>query len=283
MKILIVGSGLTGSLTAYLLSKAKPSLSLTVWDKARGAGGRMSVHRWPANPALHVDMGAQYISKFKPTPSDTTTYKTLKSDIFTELLERRILQPFDGIIDGVRDDAVATTAASYIAPKGMNTNAKHFLSQSGASVAYEHQLRAINIRDNRVCCEATCGTTDSFDAAIVTLPLPQILALQGNVVENLETGARNNLEKVKYSSRYALGLFYKDYSSTSEWVMKYCSHPIIRFVSWDARKKGLTGTGKHDEVLLVHTSVPFAVEHSESDKSHVEKLIISALAEVVYT
>jgi renalase len=72
-ELLIVGAGLTGSLTANLLTRAptaastvssslKPpglGISVSVWDKARGAGGRMTTHRYPAESSLHMDMGAQ--------------------------------------------------------------------------------------------------------------------------------------------------------------------------------------------------------------------------------
>jgi len=63
MELLVVGAGITGSLTAALLARRCQELAvgLTVWDKARGAGGRMSTHRLPADPSMHVDMGAQYI------------------------------------------------------------------------------------------------------------------------------------------------------------------------------------------------------------------------------
>lgn len=63
-RLLIVGAGLTGSATAYLLRKmfAKDILSITVWEKSRGAGGRMNTYRSEINSLATVDLGAQYIS-----------------------------------------------------------------------------------------------------------------------------------------------------------------------------------------------------------------------------
>ena len=63
-RLLIVGGGLTGSTTAYLLRKmfAKDILAITVWEKSRGAGGRMNTYRSEINSLATVDLGAQYIS-----------------------------------------------------------------------------------------------------------------------------------------------------------------------------------------------------------------------------
>lgn len=65
-RVLIVGAGLTGSLTASLLRRKFQNIDLTVWEKSRGAGGRMTTSRCPDDPKCTVDTGAQYISA---TPS----------------------------------------------------------------------------------------------------------------------------------------------------------------------------------------------------------------------
>ena len=286
--LLVVGSGITGALTAALLSRAVPGLSLTVWDKARGAGGRMSTHRDPGHAALHVDMGAQYISKFRPKPSESAAYRMLKEDTYAELLAGRLLQPFCGAIEGERSDPQNPIEGNYVAPKGMCSIAAYFLSQSRASVAYLQHLKKIDARGNRAYCETTSGVGADFDAVVLTMPVPQILTLQGDVLQQLGACARTNLEAVTYSSRYALGLVFNTDTQSRpkyEWSAKYIDHPIIRFVCWDSSKRGCysdeTGTEHQGETLLVHTSVPFAVEHLEMDKPRIEALIRAMLAEVL--
>ena len=63
-RLLIVGAGLTGSVTASLLRRKFPKhlLDITVWEKSRGAGGRMNTYRRPTDSRATVDLGAQYIS-----------------------------------------------------------------------------------------------------------------------------------------------------------------------------------------------------------------------------
>ena len=59
--LLIVGGGVTSAITASLLAGHAPQLGVAVWDKARGAGGRMATSRGPT-AGSSVDLGAQYLS-----------------------------------------------------------------------------------------------------------------------------------------------------------------------------------------------------------------------------
>lgn len=284
-ELLIVGAGITGSLTASLLSKALPSLSLTVWDKARGAGGRMSTHRDPVNTCLHVDMGAQYISRFQHREADSSFHK-LKEDTYSELLTNHVLQPLCGVIEGERRDPNNPIECNYVAPMGMNSIAKYFLSQSKASVSFQHHLTGVELKENRLHCKTADGTDAVFDGVLLTMPVPQILALQGPLMQGLDPVTRANFEAVTYSSRYALGLVFWEKAKTiprCAWSAKYISHPVIRFASWDcAKRSNESGGGRGEgETLLVHTSVPFTKEHLETDKGTVQRLIQDALEEVL--
>ena len=63
-RMLIVGAGLTASVTSALIKQQLPSESVEVhvWEKSRGIGGRMNTNRSPDGQAT-VDLGAQYITK----------------------------------------------------------------------------------------------------------------------------------------------------------------------------------------------------------------------------
>ena len=75
-RVLIVGAGLTGSLTAAVLRRTfQQNVDLIVWEKSRGAGGRMATKRQPDLPLLGVDTGAQYIS------ATTELYDTHKGSV----------------------------------------------------------------------------------------------------------------------------------------------------------------------------------------------------------
>ena len=63
-RLLIVGAGLTGSVTASLLRRKFPkdALNITFWEKSRGAGGRMNTNRSASDSRCTVDLGAQYVT-----------------------------------------------------------------------------------------------------------------------------------------------------------------------------------------------------------------------------
>lgn len=74
---------------------------------------------------------------------------------------------------------------------------------------------------------------------ILTLPVPQILQLQGSFQVYLDE-YRSLLERVEYSSRYALALYYsKDTPIELPWTAKYVDQDTcIRFVCVDSLKRG---------------------------------------------
>ena len=74
-------------MSSSLLSKklGSKNVKLSVWDKARGAGGRMSTSRSPGNSQCITDLGAQFISA-KPE------YKESHEDIYDDLILNGLLQ-----------------------------------------------------------------------------------------------------------------------------------------------------------------------------------------------
>lgn len=293
-ELLIVGAGITGSLTAALLSRlpsmvASQGTAITVWDKARGAGGRMSTHR---HQGLQVDMGAQYVSHFKT--QGTVEYEQLKGALYEELLSNRVLVPFKEKIEGERSDPLKPILQNYVAPDGLSAIAKHFLKSSIAKTSFQHQLAQINLKTggddqkgrSAVQCKTSSGLEADFDAVVLTMPVPQILTLGGNLLKSPAAGL--NLSDVRFSSRYALGLFYEESTVAAAaspgifdlgWSAKYFDNPIIRFASWDLSKRGAdTNNGR---TLLIHTSVPFAIDHLETDKEEVKETLMKKLAELI--
>ncbi|KAI2658565.1 Renalase [Labeo rohita] len=93
---------------------------------------------------------------------------------------------------------------------------------------------------------------------------------------------RRMLEAVSYSSRYALGLFYKaDTRIDVPWAAKYVSNnPCIRFIAIDDKKRNLASENCGPSVV-VHTSVPFGIQHLEEEKDVVQPIILEELEKVL--
>lgn len=62
-QLLIVGAGLTASVTSSLVKTTFPkdTVEVHVWEKSRGVGGRMNTNRSLEGLGT-VDLGAQYIT-----------------------------------------------------------------------------------------------------------------------------------------------------------------------------------------------------------------------------
>ena len=304
-ELLVVGAGLTGSLTASLLSKAHTSgngstpVDIEIWEKARGAGGRMSTHWYPAEePTHHVDMGAQYISRFQNEVDRGEKFEKLKESLYNELLMSQVLVPFRGTIEGERKDLTKSVIENYVAPGGINNVVKHFLSSSAAQVKFQHQLQSVDLevavsrqQSSRIVCTAANGTKMECDGVVLTMPVPQILSLRGNIIHLIDPDTKAKLKTVRYSSRYALSLFYTDGLSNfpeMRWCAKYFDDPIVRFASWGLENNQGSSSlsvsspsSAAGKALLVHTGVPFGIKHLEDDKMAVKDLILEKLNELI--
>ncbi|XP_063291350.1 renalase isoform X2 [Pelobates fuscus] len=268
-RILIVGAGLTGSLCAYLLRKELASkLQLVIWDKARGAGGRMSTSRSPSDPSCTADLGAQYITV---TPDYAQKHKIFHDD----LLAHGILKPLHAVVEGM---VMKDGSYNLVTPHGVSSIVKHYLKESGADIYFERHVTHINLQGDKWEVYRKCGSSEAFDAVVLTMPVPQILQIQGDIAKLIKEKQRQQLETVIYSSRYALGLFYEAGTQIDvPWAAKYITdNPCIRFISIDNKKRNVESSDVGPS-LVVHTSVPFGINHLEEEKETVQPLILKEL------
>ncbi|XP_052532847.1 renalase isoform X2 [Tympanuchus pallidicinctus] len=167
-RVLVVGAGLTGGACAALLRGATRE-RLCVWDKARGAGGRMSTSRSARDASYTADLGAQYVSRRAES----------RGSFYEELLSRGILEPLSARIEGL---AEKEGSCDYVAPQGISSVVKYYLLQSDADVCYERHVTHISLRDGKWEVSSKMGSPELFDVVILTMPVPQILQLQGDIV-----------------------------------------------------------------------------------------------------
>ncbi|XP_073735078.1 renalase isoform X6 [Callorhinus ursinus] len=231
-RVLIVGAGLTGSLCAALIRKELPRpVHLAVWDEAGDSGGRMTTARSPCNPQSTVDLGAQYITC-------TPHYAKQHQSFYVDLLALGILKPLTSPIEGMM---MKEGDCNFVAPQGVSSIIKHYLDESGADVYFRHCVTQINLRNDKWEVSKDKGPPELFDIVVLTMPVPQILQLQGDVANLISKCQRQQLESVSYSSRYALGLFYEAGTKIDvPWAGQYItSNPCIRFISIDNKKRNI--------------------------------------------
>ncbi|XP_072196883.1 renalase isoform X1 [Excalfactoria chinensis] len=267
-RVLVVGAGLTGSACAALLQGATRE-RVSVWDKARGAGGRMSTSRSAQDAACTADLGAQYVSRSAGA----------RGSFYEELLSHGILKPLSARIEGLVEKE---GSCDYVAPQGISSVVKYYLRQSGADVFYERHVTHISLQDGKWEVSGKMASPELFDVVILTMPVPQILQLQGDIVNIINERQKQQLESASYSSRYALGLFYEVGARIDvPWAAKYITdNPCIRFISIDNKKRNIDSPEIGPSVV-VHTTVTFGKEHLDSDPDEVQQLVLSHLESLV--
>ncbi|XP_035186636.1 renalase isoform X2 [Oxyura jamaicensis] len=266
-RVLVLGAGLTGSACAALLRGAVRG-RVVVWDKARGAGGRMSTSRSARDAACSADLGAQYVSP-----------RAGRAGFYDELLSHGILKPLTAPIEGMVEKE---GSCNYMAPQGISSVVKYYLKQSDADVFYEYHVTHIFLRDGKWEVSRKMGPPELFDIVILTMPVPQVLQLQGDIVNIINERQKQQLKATSYSSRYALGLFYEaGVCIDVPWAAKYITdNPCIRFISIDNKKRNIESPEIGPSVV-VHTTVTFGSEHLDSDPAEVQQLILNHLERIV--
>nr|XP_048294811.1 renalase isoform X2 [Myodes glareolus] len=190
---------------------------------------------------------------------------------YEELLAHGILEPLTSPIEGMK---VQEGDCNFVAPQGISSIVKHYLKKSGAEIFFKHCVTQINLRNNKWEVSKETGSPEQFDLVVLTMPAPQILELQGDIVNLISEFQRQQLASVSYSSRYALGLFYEAGMKIDvPWAAQYiASNPCIRFISIDNKKRNIESS-EFGPSLVIHTTVPFGVTHLERSEEDVQKLI----------
>ncbi|XP_044515165.1 renalase [Gracilinanus agilis] len=267
-RVLVVGAGLTGGLCAALL-KQKYSVSVTVWEQARGLGGRMNTTCSAHSPRCTADLGAQYITR-------TPRYAQLHASFYEELLAQGVLKPLTSPIEGLM---AKEEDSHFMAPQGISSVVRHYFEKSGVEVSFGHYVTEIYLKDDKweVCKEA--GDSEQFDIIILTMPIPQILQLQGDIKNLMSESQKQQLRSVRYSCRFALGLFYEAGTQIDvPWAAQYLpNNPSVCFLSIDNRKRD-TDAADSGPSVVVHTTVSFGKENEDKSLEAVQEAILQQVS-----
>uniref|UniRef100_A0A6I8NRY3 Amine oxidase domain-containing protein n=1 Tax=Ornithorhynchus anatinus TaxID=9258 RepID=A0A6I8NRY3_ORNAN len=186
-RVLVVGAGPMGGLPSALLGRRPPGPSprrVVVWDQARGPGGRMATSRSPYNSRCTADLGAQYLT-FTPQ------YSERHPSFYDELLANRVLKPLTSSVEGM---VVKEGECNFLAPQGVSSIVKYFLRESGVDIFYEHRVTKVFLRSGKWEVHRETGPAEELDIVILTIPVLQILQLQGDIVNTEETESQRSEE-----------------------------------------------------------------------------------------
>ena len=172
----IIGSGVSGSTIAYLLSK---KYSVHILDKARGPGGRASNKRFKQN--LSFDHGVQYIS-----PKSKEFFKFIKT-----LYKKKEAKIWNGNhLDFTFEKK--EVSEKFIGVKGNNFISKYYTKK----IKISFQSTVKTILNNKYFWEIRLdnGKTIQAKSIILTCPFPQLKKIAGKYLEKKISNLKINME-----------------------------------------------------------------------------------------
>lgn len=246
MNFAIIGAGLAGLELARRLSACH---SVTVFEKARGPGGRMSTRR--ATPYA-FDHGAQYFT------AETEAFKAF-------------LKPFvtAGSVDGWPDtiqlegDAKVSDKAKFAAAPGMNSVCKSLASgldvRAGCKIdAMERSQEGWRLQ------EASGDIHGPFDWVTSTAPAPQTEILFPKSFSGMES-----LSQVEMLGCFALMLGF-DAALDLPWSALKSGVPPVGWMAINSAKPGREDAFS----LLVQSNNAWAEQHLEDDPEAVKSALL---------
>ena len=161
----IIGSGISGSTIAHLLSKKN---SVDLFDKARGPGGRSSFKRLNKNKGF--DHGTQYISPKRPT------FKKF----INNLINKKILKKWSGnhlFLNKVKKEN--KNHLKIIGRKGNNDISKYLLKN--IKCYFQTELKKIDYNEKKWVLTFSDGSRKIYEKLILTCPFAQLSKLSKNL------------------------------------------------------------------------------------------------------
>eukprot|EP00933_Yihiella_yeosuensis_P014573 TRINITY_DN13016_c2_g2_i13.p1 TRINITY_DN13016_c2_g2~~TRINITY_DN13016_c2_g2_i13.p1 ORF type:complete len:393 (+),score=78.88 TRINITY_DN13016_c2_g2_i13:104-1282(+) len=261
-KVVIVGAGVTGSILGGLVKEM--GLPVTIIEKSRGAGGRMSTQRFRRGgrdtPVLgRADLGAQYV-----TTRSTPDHSVL-APLYRRLTDAKVLTPFTGVVAGPNPYGGQTDGIRHFtSPTGLQSISEHFLSE--VPVEYGKPVADLSVgEDGAVSINGeTLGEAGAPSIVVLTQPVNQVLGeskfpVTGNFLEKTAPNVLKELQQVQYSSRFAMAFAFD--SAKLKWPYDWAAHYFgegdVRYVAHDTGKRNA-----QEELftVLVHSGVPLAME-----------------------
>lgn len=283
--IAIIGAGMAGVVAARTLTQA--GHRVTLLEKSRGFGGRMSTRR---SDFGGFDHGAQYF-----TVRDPRFQKAL------DLTAQGVVAPWQANTVRVLDDGGRVLAAApapkdirYVATPGMNALVAHWAAPlvqglGDAQVLLNTRVTRIerdrlNAQRWQLRCEST--TTEAvaspvlggFDKVLVAVPHVQALDLLR--ASQLAVGWQEQLEAVRVAPCWTLMLAFPHAVGGAafgpSWHAARSSHHRIAWLARENSKPGRSAV----ERWTVQASPAWSERHLEDDEERVKAKLLKGFAEI---
>jgi renalase len=253
-KIAIIGAGLTGSILAKKLAKNN---QVTIFDKSRGLGGRMSTRR---TAKFQFDHGAQYFTAKTPE----------FQDFVNELIKEEIVAQWQGKVISLNSNHSLETCRRYVAIPAMNQICKFLCSEVKQNLGTE--ISEISFAEKKWNLKSKSNDEfKDFDFLILTIPPAQ--------ATNLLPSNFSHFEKVKNTKMFAcftlmLGLT-KDPHLNFDGAFANNSS-----ISWISKNNSKPGRNQNHS-LVITTNNEWAEKNIEGNQQEIKIKLLKELNELI--
>ena len=283
-RIAVIGAGIAGTACARTLAQA--GLSVTVFEKSHGAGGRMSTR---SSQFGCFDHGAQYF-----TVRNSRFEQALA--INPQLVRRwsantvRILDAAGRVVAS----SLPSSEAHWVATPGMNALVKDWIKplQANGQVHFETQVTRIQtdgLSPKRWQLQTegpgvTTSVHSGFDAVIMAMPSVQAHALlmSSQIAKPSAGDMLGDIGKVSVAPCWTLLLAFPQAAQPAlahlgpQWNAARSTHHRI---AWLARESSKPGRGPIER-WTVQASPEWSQRHLEDDAERVKAKLLKAFTEV---
>ncbi len=270
-RIAVIGAGMSGAMAALTL--ARQGYEVTMFEKSRGASGRMATRRWESTS---FDHGAQYF--------------TVQSDQFARYVdawkEEGLVAEWTATIAAYRDGKRVENSAKtrYVATPTMSALVKHLIDKAPSLLTthYDTRVEALCQRSSHDW-EVMANVHDvsqsmgTFDRVIVTLPAPQAALLRIQTEADSSTGSGNaypvmteRLAAQEYDPSWAVMVAFEQ-ALNLDWGGAFLNGDVVK---WASRTNTKPGRAPLPETLVLHAQAEFLRNHFErSGDEVIEKML----------
>ena len=240
--VLIIGSGITGSTIANLIKNNLKNVSLKIFEKSNRPGGRMSTTLSRKKNKNYVDLGFKYIN------GQNFNFIPLKYDMsYSKLLTNNLIKKSNDIVDN-------SDSIKYISTNGFESLVKFFVRN--IEINCNHKVESIDFLDNNQIQVSGNFQTENFDFIISTIPIPQLLQLEGNFNDKIKESQNYELIKnVKYDSKLTLGLLYDNLNN--KFYANKIDNDLIEWIFTE------------DNKIILHTNSDWSSKNYNNDKEFI--------------
>jgi hypothetical protein len=254
-RVAVVGAGISGLLCARTLQDH--GVEVTVFEKSRGAGGRMATRRAAEGP--HFDHGAQYF-----TVRDERFERYVRSWMHDGLVDR-----WEGRICTLTNGAIQwkeKTTPRFVGVPGMSAICRHLAE--GLQIAFNARVRAPERRDDLWSIVDEDGVHfGEFNYFVTSAPAPQsaeLLVAAPQLAQAARSTSMNGCWAVMLAFDESLGIPF-DGAFVHE-------SPL----SWIARNNAKPQRRGDSECWVLHASPEWTTKNLEANPDDVLPQLIDA-------